>query len=155
MENNMRKKIFSLLTIVWMIIIFYMSNQPAQISTQQSNGAINILSSIPIVGNIIDILVLNGTATVIIRKTAHMFLYAVMSILSFISMYDINRNSKKIYIKSIVISFLYACTDEFHQLFIPGRSCEFKDVLIDTTGAIIAICIIYFILNKKIRTNNK
>ena len=30
--------------------------------------------------------------------------------------------------------FLYACTDEFHQLFMDGRAGQFKDVLIDTAG---------------------
>ena len=36
---------------------------------------------------------------------------------------------------SVASSFLYACTDEFHQLFTGGRSGEFKDVCIDTGGA--------------------
>ena len=34
-----------------------------------------------------------------------------------------------------MISFLVASVDECIQLFSPGRSAEFKDVLIDTTGA--------------------
>ena len=36
---------------------------------------------------------------------------------------------------TLVISFLVASVDECIQLFSPGRSAEFKDVLIDTTGA--------------------
>lgn len=31
---------------------------------------------------------------------------------------------------------LYACTDEFHQLFVPGRSGQLTDVLIDSSGAL-------------------
>ena len=42
----------------------------------------------------------------------------------------------------ILIVILYASTDEFHQLFVPGREGTFRDVLIDTSGAIIAIIFI-------------
>ena len=51
--------------------------------------------------------------------------------------------------KSLVKSFLYACTDEFHQLFIAGRAGQFRDVCIDSTGALIMILIIYIINKRK------
>ena len=35
-------------------------------------------------------------------------------------------------ITSILIGALYAVSDEIHQLFIVGRSCEIRDVIIDT-----------------------
>ena len=44
---------------------------------------------------------------------------------------------------SILFSFLYACTDELHQIFVPGRSAQFRDVLIDTLGASFGIAITY------------
>ena len=65
----------------------------------------------------------------------------------------------KWYKKTVIISFLgtflYACSDEFHQLFIYGRSGEFRDVMIDSTGGIIGLLLIIFIvkykqINKKI-----
>lgn len=34
---------------------------------------------------------------------------------------------------------LYACTDEFHQLFVPGRSGQLTDVLIDSSGALAGV----------------
>ncbi len=34
----------------------------------------------------------------------------------------------------LLIVFLYACSDEFHQLFVPTRTARFTDVLIDTAG---------------------
>lgn len=144
----MRKKIFIVLTVLWMALIFYLSNQPASVSTEQSNSAITILSNIPLLGNIIDNMISNGTATVIIRKSAHMLSYALLSILFFMSIYDFYIDLRKTCLKSIFITFIYACTDELHQLFVPGRSGEFKDVLIDSTGAIIAVVIMYFIIRK-------
>ncbi|UYJ41604.1 MAG: VanZ family protein [Lachnospiraceae bacterium] len=36
---------------------------------------------------------------------------------------------------SWMIAVLYACTDEYHQLFVPGRSGQLRDVMIDAVGA--------------------
>lgn len=145
----MKKKLFIILTIIWMALIFYMSNQPADISSEQSSSVISMLSSLPIIGNLIDIMIANDTAQFIIRKGAHMFSYGVLATLCFMSMYDINKSIKNTGIKAITIAFIYACTDEIHQLFIDGRSGEFRDVLVDTTGSIIAIGIVYLLLKNK------
>ena len=52
----MRKKFFIVLTIVWMGVIFYMSNQSASISSMHSGNTINIISKLPLIGNIMDYL---------------------------------------------------------------------------------------------------
>ena len=148
----MRKKIFLALAVLWMGIIFYMSNQPANISTVQSDGVINILSGVPVLGNVMDVLILNGTASFVIRKSAHMLSYGLLSVLLFMSIYDNYKSINKTSIISLIITFLYACSDEFHQTFILGRSGEFRDVLVDSTGAIIFLLIVTLIakfINKK------
>ena len=40
---------------------------------------------------------------------------------------------------SLIFTSLYALSDEIHQIFIDGRSCEFRDWVIDTAGALIGI----------------
>ena len=47
---------------------------------------------------------------------------------------------------SIFLSFLYAITDEIHQIFVPGRSAQFRDVLIDTLGASFGCLLIHALL---------
>jgi len=37
------------------------------------------------------------------------------------------------------IASLYGVTDELHQYFVPGRSCDVHDWFADTTGAAIAV----------------
>lgn len=148
----MRKKIFLALAILWMGTIFYMSNQPANISTVQSDGVINILSGVPVLGDVMDVLISNGTASFVVRKSAHMLSYGLLSVLLFMSIYDNYKSINKASIISLIITFLYACSDEFHQTFITGRSGEFRDVLVDSTGAIIFLLIIILItkfINKK------
>ncbi|MBW4861654.1 MAG: VanZ family protein [Paeniclostridium sp.] len=139
------KNIWVGLTIIWMGLIYYMSNQPASISSSQSGGFINMLSTLPIIGNTIKELMKIGIAEFLIRKSAHMFLYFMLSIL--IYMVFKNIKNKKAYLYSLTGCFIYACTDEIHQLFITGRSGEFKDVLVDTLGATIGLLLV-FIINK-------
>ena len=38
-----------------------------------------------------------------------------------------------------LIGTAYAMTDEFHQAFVPGRSCEFRDMVIDSCGVLTGV----------------
>ena len=51
-----------------------------------------------------------------------------------------NKNKKFIFI-AIIIVLVYAISDEFHQLFVPGRACSFSDFLIDSAGIFLATLI--------------
>ena len=42
--------------------------------------------------------------------------------------------SAGVYIWSVVITFVYACSDEIHQLFVADRAGRGTDVLIDMCG---------------------
>ena len=48
---------------------------------------------------------------------------------------------------SAIVCVLYAATDEIHQLFVPGRGGQIRDVLIDSIGAGTGF-IFYFIICK-------
>ena len=48
-------------------------------------------------------------------------------------------------------TFIYACIDEIHQLFIPGRGSQIRDVLIDSIGAIMGLIFINLIFMLKNR----
>ncbi len=83
----------------------------------------------------------------IIRKAAHFSIYAVVGVLimSFVSTYKLLL-WKKFFI-SICVGLFYAISDEYHQSFVPGRSAELRDVLIDTTGVIVGILIVLMIIS--------
>ena len=78
-----------------------------------------------------------------IRKLAHFSIYTVVGFLlmNLCFTYKISIN-KKIII-SLILGFIYACSDELHQTFVVGRSGEARDVLIDTSGVFVGICISY------------
>lgn len=50
---------------------------------------------------------------------------------------------------AILASALYACTDEFHQLFVPGRTGQIFDVFVDTLGATFGCLLVLGILKIK------
>lgn len=133
--------IFSwILLVIWMIFIFYMSAQPADISNSQSGFVIKLLQSIGIdsSGNNI------GLLTTIVRKGAHFSEYAILGLLS----YNVMKNyftKKRARIVAVLIVFFYACSDEFHQLFVSGRAGKITDVIIDTYGGIFSVLVIWMI----------
>lgn len=112
----MDKKIFRLLTLGIMLTIFWFSNQDANVSDTQSGFFAMLLPFLPVR---------------VIRKIAHMTLYAILAFCAACS--QIKPSFKKV----LLFCACYACTDEFHQLFIPGRSGEIRDVCIDCLGACI------------------
>lgn len=61
-------------------------------------------------------------------------------------------NSKKQVIFAGVMGIAYAISDEIHQLFVSGRAGQVQDVVIDSIGVILGICILMlFIKTIKIK----
>ena len=134
-QINIRKDIMNLvLIIIWMSFIFFMSNQPAEASDSQSIGIINILSEAGF--NIRGIF--GDIANFTIRKCAHFLEYMILAFL-IINFIKDKFKLHQLIILAVFLVFLYACTDEFHQLFVEGRDGNFRDVLIDTCGGSLAV----------------
>ncbi|MBR7132614.1 MAG: VanZ family protein [Clostridia bacterium] len=93
----------------------------------------------------------------IARKTAHFSLYAVLGIFAFLS--TVTYTKINLLHRSAIaggICLLYAISDEVHQLFVPGRSCEIRDVLIDFCGAMLAVSLLFLVTKfSKIRFTKK
>ena len=78
-----------------------------------------------------------------VRKAAHMTEYLVFYCTVRFGLHFTYRTSnvKRRLLTALAIVFLYACTDEFHQLFVPGRAGRFTDVLIDCFGCAVVTLI--------------
>ena len=138
---NKSKFLKLLILILWMGIIFCFSNQPN--SGQVTHDIIEETITTVKTDTFIDII------NFIIRKSAHMTEYFILTIL-FVSLYkEYTNNKNKIIIISITSCFLYACTDEIHQLFIIGRTGQFIDIIIDTIGGLLFIIPYYIYINKE------
>ena len=75
----------------------------------------------------------------VIRKSAHLTEYFILSVLLMRSIRGQNRGWKLRWaIWVIVIAAGYASLDEFHQSFVPSRTASPWDALLDTVGASVA-----------------
>lgn len=132
------RKIHLLLPLLWMAVIFILSQQPASISSGQSGVFVEQLRHItPSVDQ--------QLLTFLVRKGAHIFAYFVLGILTFNALWRVDLSKFKFNYPvglSIIVCALYAASDEFHQLFINGRSGEIRDVMIDSCAAMVGVFII-------------
>lgn len=181
MGYNMKKCVYvkymiTVLTLLWMGVIFWFSAQPAAQSAGLSGGIIGRLQQltgdIPVIGQIF----VTGMAEHILRKGAHVAEYAVLGGLLLLCMRQylpgnmegsgnpgISGNAQTcgkagIFGKyqvsaAFVMGALYAASDEYHQTFVPGRSGEIRDVCIDSMGVAVGIAAVFIcsVLWKSIR----
>lgn len=122
--------------LVMMGIIFIFSSCNADLSAIQSQMVVNYLKEfIPV-------------NSFLVRKLAHFSLFFVLGF----TIYLLTKNYKR----TFIITSLYAIGDEVHQYFVPGRSCELRDVVIDVGGCVTVLIIIklWRYLNDKRTKNN-
>lgn len=83
-----------------------------------------------------------------VRKCAHGTIYFMLGIVAVRTFTVSGMKEKKACFLALLFCFLYAMFDEFHQTFVPGRSGQLPDVLIDTSGAALGIGL-YLLLRRK------
>ena len=75
-----------------------------------------------------------------IRKAAHLTEYTILGFLLLRGFNATTDLSKKVAgILALLISFVYACSDELHQMFTLNRTPLFIDVVLDSVGAFLGI----------------
>lgn len=146
------KRIFySLPALLWMILVFCFSAQPADASTEVSQT----------VGQTIGEWLVPGfedwpqerqqsfaeAVDYPVRKSAHAAEYAVLAVL-FAFMLCAYPPVRLPFLPSVnslslpaawIFATAYAVTDELHQRFVPGRSGQVSDVLLDSAGALAGV----------------
>lgn len=148
---KIKKAICIILVIIWMSTMFWFSNQQGTGSSSTSKKVSQIIVNIIDMNKqysdvekeeIIEVI------EPIIRKLAHYTFYAIGGILIANCVYQFCSEEKRVIAISAIIGILYAASDEIHQLMIPGRSGNIKDVIIDSIGILTGI--VLFLLVKEI-----
>lgn len=150
MKNvQLRSRIFIFLTLLWMVVIFYYSSKTAVESTQDSMAVGMAIGRLFVADY--DELPESEQYNIAksiehpIRKTAHAMEYAVLGLFLTLGLYANKKYTLKRYYvcRNLLCPWLlatfYACTDEFHQLFVLGRSGQISDVCIDSGGALLGV----------------
>jgi VanZ family protein len=84
----------------------------------------------------------------VVRKTAHMVEYAILAYLAWRARRQPVRGDTRPWRRSealfaIAVAAAFAITDEWHQSFVPSRQGQVTDVLIDTSGAVLAMWVLW------------
>ena len=156
-QKQTKRVLYWGITLVLMILIFSFSAKNGTSSAGMSIGyakelarILSFLGFFQIHSNA-DLMMHAEAVHTFVRKTAHFSIYMCLGFLifSFTNTFNKINNYKKRILISEFCTFIYACSDELHQYFVPGRSCEFRDVCIDSFGALVGILLSFIIIKLK------
>lgn len=127
-----------------MALIFLLSSQNAAVSSWTSGNVIRLIAGIfrPSFGSLpaAEQSEIVASLQFLVRKSAHFSIYMILGVLSFLAIISYEKLLFAMRLTtSCTVCLLYAASDEIHQLFIPGRSGEVRDVMIDFSGAALGI----------------
>lgn len=142
--NNKKRIVLIILTILWMAIIFFFSAENSSKSSNTSGRTIRAVVRIfvelpqPKEDEIVEQL------QHLVRKIAHFTIYTIGGIILINLVREYTKNKPWLYAWGI--GTMYAVTDEIHQYFVPGRSCQITDVILDSCGVITGILLVFLVL---------
>ena len=94
-----------------------------------------------------------GWIVLIVRKCAHLTEYAILAFLFWRALRQPRRGDPRPWSwgeagLAVLFVALYAATDEWHQSFVPSREGKVLDVVLDTVGAAVGMCFLWFIVRR-------
>ena len=129
------------LLFAWMAVIFVLSSEGHEASSGRSDAIVGALQAWGVVGP-------TELLTFLTRKMAHMVAYFVLGGLAFNVLRHYALRLRWQWLASLGIVVLYASSDELHQVFVPGRSGELRDVAIDSVAGAVGVIATWIIYKK-------
>lgn len=158
-NNHKWKVVFSwIIVFIWAVGIFLSSAQPAQVSGANSKGIVRRVVEAAertklIAAGISKDQNLLSQWDHYFRKSTHFTVYLILALLLVNAFSRSGFRGRKLYAFSFALCAIYAVSDEFHQLFVPGRGAQVRDVLIDCAGALLGL-LVCWIREKRTGINN-
>lgn len=143
-----KQVVMALVTLFIVIMIFTNSAQPAEISSEASTGLLNrILAFLAAIG--IDTALTEHK----LRKCAHFVEFFMLGCLLIATTRAFTPYMFKHVFISLFIGLFVPVIDETIQIFMPGRSAQVNDILLDFSGVIsgffITFLFIYWLAYRK------
>lgn len=129
------------LLLGWMVVIFVLSSEGHSTSSGRSDAIVQVLQSIGVSWQ-------TDLLAFLTRKAAHTVAYLVLGVLAYNVMRQYRLSNQVVMAVSAAVVVVYAMSDELHQLLVPGRSGEVRDVLIDSTAGLLGVLLAKFVYSK-------
>ncbi len=142
-----------LLIVGQMFFIFSNSHKNAVLSDAQSDSVVRLVTRV-LLGKDLDTLPSNvqDTVTHFVRKTAHFTEFAILGMLSSLWCLTFgllsegeSRKRAVFFVGVTAFCCIVGFLDELSQCFSDGRACRFTDVLIDTSGGLVATVVVFIL----------
>lgn len=146
-----KKLIFTILTLVWVAVIFSFSLQPGDVSGDLSGSLIRRILAFFVPGVLENPEQLELFHT-ILRKCAHLTEFMILGVLGRNAMQYMEVQFKGISTMAFCVTI--AAIDETLQLFVSGRAGRVQDVLIDSAGVVMGILVVAVWLKLKSKRLN-
>ena len=138
LQPTIKKLLFRWLpALIVMTVIFVMSNTPGTQVSQNSSPITDPLRVVQYKTTLFSCL-----PPIRWLKVGHIAGYAVLG-LALYRGFALSGIGNEFY--PTLVSFGYACSDELHQNFVPGRSGAFSDILLDTAAAFAAVVLYLYL----------
>lgn len=138
MRKTNRVILFSILSLIWGLFIFSQSMKTGAVSEQMSLG---------IVAWIAQFLHMDAELLhVLVRKGAHFGEYMLFGALLSLTMREAGLFPRRFDLTVLFIGAIWAALDEFLQTFIPDRSGQVSDVLLDACGVLCGFLLVLLIV---------
>lgn len=106
-NKNTKQVLYFLSAVLWGAFIFYLSSIP------------NLQSG------------LDSSYDLVLRKIAHIFVFAV---LTYLIIHSFDKHKKLHIFIALILAVAYAFIDEWHQTGVANRSGSQRDIIIDSIG---------------------
>lgn len=150
------KKLLIVICILWAGFIFYNSSNTGSESNKRSYSIVKIIEKTVVKLNIPKLKITGEKdLNYVVRKNAHFFQYLVLAIFTTAIFFACNFKGRKAVIYILFISLLIPVIDEFYQKFIPGRTSNILDIIIDFAGGIVGMGNYYLFYYKIFRMDKE
>lgn len=129
-RNPCRAVVFGIAAAAWLAVLFFFSGQSGMESGELSGRLTRFLFGWWIERGADAVLL-----EIIVRKCAHAGIFAIEGFLLGMSLLSCMRKQTEAFFLTLAACALAAIANELHQLTAIERSCDVRDMLIDTAGA--------------------
>ena len=137
------KIVWPVLSVIIALVLFISSSIPSEISGAASRSIAAMAARL--------IPLSMDTWNFLVRKAAHFIMFFSLGFCVAQALKFHIRSVMRVCVYAWIIASLYGVVDEIHQYFVPGRVFSVADMVLNASGALVGVGIVWLMLRGKDR----